>query len=186
MPSPAVALRRARPADAAALARNLVDAIADYPAFAPAGWSAPAVDAETEHLREKLADPDVWCTVAEAGAALVGQVTVLPAARAAHPVDDPSLGHFANLMVRRDFWGSGLARGLHEAAVAGARERGLRTLRLFVAEGQARARRFYEREGWRPAGEPFDDPAPGLRMVEYRLRLGAVDASPPEPGSRAP
>jgi hypothetical protein len=50
-----------------------------------------------------------------------------------------------------------------------ARELGFSELRLFVAEGQARARRFYEREGWRPAGEPFDDPIPGLRMVEYRL-----------------
>ena len=117
---------------------------------------------------------------------MVGQVTVLPAARAAHPVDDPGLGHFANLMVRRDFWGSGLARELHEAAVDGARERGLRTLRLFVAAGQARARRFYEREGWRAAGEPFDDPAPGLTMVEYRLRLDGADESPRGPGSEAP
>jgi hypothetical protein len=32
----------------------------------------------------------------------------------------------------------------------------------------ARARRFYEREGWRPAGDPHDDPVPGLSMVEYR------------------
>jgi GNAT superfamily N-acetyltransferase len=184
--SPPVALRRASPADADALARNLIDAVADYPAFAPPGWSAPGVEAETEHLRAVLADPAVWCTVAEAGPAVVGQVTVLPAARAPHPVDDPALGHLSNLMVRRDLWGSGLARELHQAAVAGARERGLRTLRLFVAAGQARARRFYEREGWRAAGEPFDDPVPGLTMVEYRLRLAGADDSSPAPGSQAP
>jgi hypothetical protein len=42
-----------------------------------------------------------------------------------------------------------------------------------VAAGQARARRFYEREGWLPAGDPFDDPTPGLTMIEYRYRLAA-------------
>jgi GNAT superfamily N-acetyltransferase len=64
--------------------------------------------------------------------------------------------------------GSGLARRLHEAVLGAARERGFAELRLFVAAGQARARAFYEREGWRPAGDPFDDPVPGLPMVEYR------------------
>ena len=92
MPPPAVALRRASSADAAALARNLVDAIADYGAFAPPGWSAPAVEAETDHLRAKLADPDVWCTVAETEAAVVGQVTVLPAAARPIPSTTRSSG----------------------------------------------------------------------------------------------
>ena len=99
---------------------------------------------------------------------------MLPAARAPHPVDDPALGHVSNLFVRRDRWGSGLARALHAAAVAAARDRGFTELRLFVAAGQARARRFYEREGWAAAGAPFDDPVPGLTMVEYRLRAAPV------------
>ena len=45
------------------------------------------------------------------------------------------------------------------------------SLRLFVAAGQARARRFYEREGWLPAGDPFDDPTPGIEMIECRCTL---------------
>jgi GNAT superfamily N-acetyltransferase len=181
---PAVALRRATPADAAALAHQLVEAVADYPAFAPPGWTGPTVDAETGHLAAVLADPEVHCTVARAGGTVVGQVTVLPAARAPHPVDDRGLGHFSNLMVRPDLWGSGLAHALHEAAVTGARDRGLARLRLFVAEGQSRARRFYEREGWERAGEAFDDPVPGLRMVEYRLDL--ADESRRAAGSQSP
>ena len=52
------------------------------------------------------------------------------------------------------------------------RERGFTALRLFVAEGQARARRFYEREGWHAVTEPYLDPIPGLPMVEYRRPLG--------------
>jgi GNAT superfamily N-acetyltransferase len=75
---------------------------------------------------------------------LVGQITVLPANGAPHPVDDPTLAHVSNLFVRRDFWGTGLARDLHCAAIDGALERGFRELRLFVAAGQARARRKQE------------------------------------------
>ena len=43
---------------------------------------------------------------------------------------------------------------------------------LFVAEGQARARRFYEREGWEAVTEPYFDPIPRLSMVEYRRPIG--------------
>ena len=60
---------------------------------------------------------------------------------------------------------------LDRAAVEAAGARGFTELRLFVAAGQARARRFYEREGWLPAGDPFDDPIPGLTMIESRYRL---------------
>jgi predicted GNAT family N-acyltransferase len=63
------------------------------------------------------------------------------------------------------------ASDLHRAALAAAGARGFTELRLFVAAGQARARRFYEREGWLAAGDPFDDPVPGLTMIEYRCTL---------------
>jgi GNAT superfamily N-acetyltransferase len=102
---------------------------------------------------------------------LVGQITLLLAVRSPHPVEDPSLGHISNLFVRRDYWRGGLASDLHRAAVEAADARGLTELRLFVAAGQARARRFYEREGWQPASDPFEDPIPGLTIIEYRYRL---------------
>ena len=38
-----IAIRRAEPADAPALARGAVDALDDYPGFAPAGWHAVTV-----------------------------------------------------------------------------------------------------------------------------------------------
>ena len=157
--------------DAESLARGVIEGVEDYPSFAPPGWTAPSFKAEVEHLRKSLADERVWCLVAESDGELVGQITVLPAAGGPHPVDDPTLAHVSNLFVRRDFWGSGLARDLHRAAINEALERGFKELRLFVAAGQARARRFYEREGWLAASDKFDDPAPGLTMVEYRYRL---------------
>jgi GNAT superfamily N-acetyltransferase len=165
-------LRPATPADAEALARGALEGLADYPAFAPAGWMGPAYEPELEHTRAVLGDPDYHCVVAEAGGRIVGQVTVVAAARAARLVEDPELGHLRNLYVDRSQWGSGLATALVEAALEAARTRGFKELRLFVAEGQQRARRFYEREGWRAATSPFFDPVPNLPMVEYRRAVG--------------
>ena len=168
----AFTLRPATTADAEALARGAVEGVADYVAFAPPGWAGPAFEAELSHTREVLADPDFHCLVAELDGAVVGQVTTVPAAKAARAVQEPGLAHLRNLYVDRAQWGSGVARALMEAAVEDATKRGFTALRLFVAEGQARARRFYEREGWQSTGEPFFDAVPGLSMVEYRRPTG--------------
>jgi hypothetical protein len=44
-------------------------------------------------------------------------------------------------------------------------------MRLFTPVAQARARRFYEREGWRPRGEEFHVAALGLVLIEYRVAV---------------
>jgi len=170
--TPAFELRPATPADAEALALGAVDGVADYLTFAPPGWTGPAYGPELEYTRVVLADPAYHCIVAEAGGRVVGQVTVVPAARAARPVEDSALGHLRNLYVDRSQWGSGLAAALMRAALEDARARGFVQLRLFVAEGQARARRFYERQGWRAVSAPYFDPVPGLSMIEYRRAVG--------------
>jgi len=166
-----IRLRRATIAEAEPLARGVVEGLEDYPSFAPPGWTAPSFEAELEHLREMLPDPDVCCLIAESEGALIGQITILPAARSGRPVEDSSLAHISNLVVRRDYWGVGLAGDLHRAALQAASAAGFSELRLFVAAGQARARRFYEREGWLPVKDPFDDATWGLTFMEYRYRL---------------
>ena len=165
-------LRRATADDADALARGAVEGVAGYVEFAPDGWAPPDLLAELAHTKVVLEDPAFHCFVAELDGEVVGQVTVVPAAQAARPVEDPELAHLRNLYVARSQWGSGLAAALLRTAERDARDRGFATLRLFVAEGQARARRFYGREGWEPAGPPFFDPVPGLTMLEYRRGLG--------------
>jgi GNAT superfamily N-acetyltransferase len=56
------------------------------------------------------------------------------------------------MYVRPRAWGSGLAAELHAAAVAELRARGVDAARLWVLEHNVRARRFYERHGWRADG----------------------------------
>jgi hypothetical protein len=51
------------------------------------------------------------------------------------------------------------------------RARGYAAARLWTPKLHARARAFYEREGWRPSGtELFDDDF-GAELVDYRLTL---------------
>jgi GNAT superfamily N-acetyltransferase len=164
-------LRRATAADAEALARGAVEGVSGYGEFAP-GWSGPGYAHELADARALLADPEYHAFVAEAGGEIAGQVAVLAADATGRPAGDPSLAHLRNLFVARPHWGTGVARELLRAAERDARERGFAALRLFVAEGQARARRFYEREGWHAVTEPYHDPAPRLSMVEYRRALG--------------
>jgi GNAT superfamily N-acetyltransferase len=163
--------RAATIADAEGIARLVIEGFGEFRSFAPEGWAPPPLAGEVERMRELVPDPDVWCMVAEAGDELVGQVTIMPAARHRAAVADPSLAHLRTLFVRRDRWGTGIATALHAAAVDAARERGYAHMRLFTPVEQRRARRFYEREGWVQAGEEFHDPGPNLVIVEYRLDL---------------
>jgi GNAT superfamily N-acetyltransferase len=96
---------------------------------------------------------------------------MIPAATARHPVADPRLAHLWQLFVAHEWWGSGLATRLHGLATEAASTRGFTAMRLFTPADQARARRFYEREGWRIAAAPEDDEI-GFAVVEYRLDLG--------------
>ena len=163
--------RRGGPSDAEPLAHAVIELFAVYREFSPSGWEPPPVAVEIELLRGLLAEETTWCLLAEREGRVVGQVTFLPAATATLPVDEPGLAHLRNLFVDRSLWGSGLARELHDAVVAEARERGFTAMRLFTPARYGRARRFYEREGWAPAGEEFHAPGPDLVLVEYRLQF---------------
>ena len=164
--------------DAEEVARSAVEGFETYREFAPAGWTPPSLQSETETVRARLEDPDTWCLLAESGDGVAGHVGFLPSARARRPGTDRGLAHLWQLFVRRPFWGTGLAVRLLHAAVEEAADRGFATMRLFTPAGQARARRFYEREGWTLAQEPFADADFGLPLVEYRRPLTPPVAAP--------
>lgn len=110
--------------------------------------------------------------VCEAGAGLVGVAEYAP--RAAGHDAPPWL---QMLYVLPQAWGTGAAAALLAAAESALRAQGHAEIGLEVVEVQARARRFYERHGWRedPAREPRTN---GLfRVLHYRKALQA-----PAPG----
>jgi RimJ/RimL family protein N-acetyltransferase len=70
-------------------------------------------------------------------------------------------------------WGSGLASSLHDAVLAIFAESDVGPLiRLRVFEANARARRFYERHGWRATGTRSRSPfPPHPELLEYHRQL---------------
>ncbi len=82
--------------------------------------------------------------------------------------DRPDDGEVYMLYVSPDYWGAGVSSRLFDAGVTYLRERGFERLILWVLEDNARARRFYERNGWQPEGAKkpsFSKPA--LSQVRY-------------------
>ena len=74
--------------------------------------------------------------------------------------------------VMPDHWGSGLALQLHDTAVAAIRESGCDQAHLWVLEENHRARRFYERHGWKLNEETRVVPYPPHPLdVGYTLDL---------------
>jgi ribosomal protein S18 acetylase RimI-like enzyme len=170
-----VVFRNATPADAEQLSDIMAEAFESYRSFAPAGWEPPPRENHVAMFRARLGADDTWCVLAESDGAVAGHVAFMPAAHAVHPIDDPTLCHLFQLFVRPPYQGSGLATELNSRAVDAAGERGYTIMRLFTPAGQARARRFYEREGWVLEREPFYDDALGFEIAEYRRR--ALSAS---------
>jgi hypothetical protein len=69
------------------------------------------------------------------------------------------------------WWGTGVAGTLHEAAIVEMRQREFVRSRLFTPADHLRARRFYERRGWRVTAHGTDRGGLGLDLVECRLEL---------------
>jgi diamine N-acetyltransferase len=170
-------LRPATVTDAEQLARAVADAFAAYGEFGPPGWRPPSFEHELKLLEQGLAQPDVWVLLAEDDGRLVGHVGIRSAVAAPFSSEEPGLAHFWQLFVDPAWHGTGLAVVLHDEALEEARKRGYRAIRLFAAAGQARARRFYEREGWTAAGPEFMLEGFGLETVEYRRELTTPRAS---------
>lgn len=80
------------------------------------------------------------------------------------------VGEVYALYVLEGRWRSGLGRGLMDALVGHWRAAGVSTLVLWVAEGNGRARAFYEALGWRPDGGRQELEIAGTTQTEVRYR----------------
>ena len=157
------ALRRAGVDDAAAITETLAIGFDGYREFAAYGWQPPDVraDAELARMRERLDATTTWAMIAEQDGLVAGHAGFFP-----QPGVQGS-AHLWALFVRPPWWGTGLARELLMDAIEAAVEQGYRRMRFFTPRDQARARRFYEREGFTWTGwEGLEEPL-GLVLVEY-------------------
>lgn len=158
-----VVTRRARPSDAATLARTVLLGVQTYVAFAPAEWKPVPPPDEVEMTTAQLARRDTWALLAEIAGEPAAHVSLFPYWQPGGAV------YLWQLFVRPPWWGTGLAAGLHDAFVAEARDRGYREARLHTPAGHGRARRFYERRAWRATGQVVTWRS--LPVVEYRCLL---------------
>ena len=132
----------------------------------------PSYEEDLEKWRHWLG-PD-WDAGRRAYAAYHAEVPVGVVLAGPDPdAQDPSLGHLARLYVQPSWWGQGIGRLLHDAALDDLRARpGLSAATLWVLERNRRARDWYERLGWALTGKrkPVYGPA-GIDDVQYRLAL---------------
>lgn len=150
------------PEHAESLLLHLAIAFEGYREFAPPGWEPPdqLTPEMVDRCRGALADPAAFALMAVYEGDPVGHVLWVPAD------DEAGLIHLRQLFVLEPWWGSGVADRLHAAAV-GAMSM---PARLFTPAAHARARRFYEKRGWRVHAEPVDVGL-GMDCVDYRLDI---------------
>ena len=126
----------------------------------PENVKAYLADAFTEHkLTKEMQETASTFIVASLAGKLLGY-TKLNLAAAQADVQDPSSVEVARLYTLEEAWGTGLGQLLLDAAIAFAKQEGKTWLWLGVWEHNARAIRFYEKNGLRIFGShpfPFGD-----------------------------
>jgi GNAT superfamily N-acetyltransferase len=88
----------------------------------------------------------------------------------------PGDGELWAINLEPEAWGRGLAAPLLAGAVQALRARGCSKAFLWVLEENARARRFYGREGWTPDGGVKDGTFGGRALREVRYGRDLMDA----------
>jgi ribosomal protein S18 acetylase RimI-like enzyme len=93
----------------------------------------------------------------------------------AGPSEDDGWGEVFSIYVHPAHWGEGLGRTLLDAGAATLRDEGFDRGLLWVLEANTRARRFYERQGWR-VGKPIRvEDIGGNQVTEVRYEIDLTD-----------
>ncbi|GAA3824445.1 GNAT family N-acetyltransferase [Sphaerisporangium flaviroseum] len=142
-----------------------------YPGIVPRSHlDALSLEDDVLARRERFArrDGTTLDLVAEDGGTVVGWLSMGPCR---DPDARPDDGEIYALYVRPDLLGTGVGRALGEAALRAAGERPFRRLLLWVLEDNTRARRFYDRAGFRPDGTRTLWEIAGTSIPELRYRV---------------
>jgi ribosomal protein S18 acetylase RimI-like enzyme len=177
-----VAVRPAVEDDLAAVAEIRVRSWqAAYRGIVPQGYldsMRPEADADRRRARFAAGSldsrQDAVGTIAGAPA---GWVAFGPYRDDDRPSSGP--GEIYAIYVHPDHWGCGVGRALIRYAVRELRAAGMAPVLLWVLEQNARARRFYERAGFRPDGGRHLFEIAGVQLPELRYRHGRGWFRPP-------
>ena len=170
---------------APALARIQLDStLAAYRHIFPAEAPLPTIDDVTTQWQQWLGpgwdeDGRRAFTAHDAGI-VVGVVLTGP------DTIEPQVGHLARLYVTPDRWARGIGSLLYSSATDHLRASGFDEATLWVLEHNQRARRWYERLGWRATGErKATYPPARIDSLRYRTRLtpSSTPAAPRPAGS---
>jgi ribosomal protein S18 acetylase RimI-like enzyme len=169
-------LRRAVPGDAAALARVQVESWrAAYAGLMPdellARLTVEKREARWQAILERRA-PDERTFVAQDSGRVLGFACTGPSRDAGAM---PGSAELYSLYLDPSVWRCGLGRALFTHAIADLEERGHVAVTLWVLEGNARARLFYEAAGMETDGGTKIEVDEGAELphVRYRLTLRA-------------
>jgi ribosomal protein S18 acetylase RimI-like enzyme len=168
-----VEIRDARSSDAWAIAevhvagwrwgyRGMVD-----PAFLAGLSTDQRADFWSRTLGNPEAEEDVF--VAETNGTVVGFASI---GRSGDDDASPETGELLTLYLLEEVAGLGIGSRLLRRAHERLRERGFARATLWVLDANERARRLYERHGWRPEGRvKVEQPGVTLREVRYAIDL---------------
>lgn len=165
-------MRIATTDDADAFAETVRQGFESFREWAAPGFHPPPPSGEAQRIREGLAPPTTWATIATDDGRVAGHVAFRQARERDEPQRDiPGRAHLWQLFVRRDWWGCGVASRLNALAVEEARRRGFEAMQLLTPFDHVRARAFYAREGWSTDDVPVPEPLLGIDLVMYRRAL---------------
>lgn len=83
----------------------------------------------------------------------------------------PEIGEVTSIYIAPETWQQGAGRALLDAATATLRTAGFVSATLWVLDTNDRARRFYERMGWRPDGAAKVDDRGDFTLHELRYTI---------------
>ena len=157
-------VRRARPADAAAIAEVHARTWRAAYEHAFGAERLAAREPDVALWTRILANERVEVNVAEAEGRIVAFVSVGPSR------DDDAEGELYAIYALPEAWGTGAGAALMQAGLDAMRGAGYRDAVLYVLDENPRARRFYEREGWALDGGTKREELLGLDITELRYR----------------
>ena len=158
-------IRRLTPGDSALLRRLRLRALTDAPSAFGSTYEREEAftDEEWRHRLRVDGHPHFVCEGPDGAAVGI--------AAGVRDDTDAALAYLMSMWVAPDARGSGAADGLIGRVIEWARDEGIATIRLHVTEGNARAERVYDRNGFSRTGTMIVRDHDGVAEGEMERRL---------------